>query len=231
DAAGAHRRRRRRDRRDRRVRGADDLAGVPGGARRRRRGGAGKLRRGAGRPRDPGRGDAAARRLRGLPADPRGVPGPDPDADRARRHRRQDPRPRPRGRRLPHQAVRPPGTARAPACARPARGDPVGRVGRRVRERRPVDRLRGARGPPGRGHRSSDVDRVSAPRGAGPPRRLRPPTPPAAGAGVGVGVGGRPGLPEGVRAPAPPEARRRRRAAAVHRDRVGDRVPDDPPGL
>ncbi|CAA9550069.1 MAG: Two-component transcriptional response regulator, LuxR family, partial [uncultured Thermomicrobiales bacterium] len=225
DAPGAGRRRRPRHRRGGRLWGTHDVARLPRHRRPRRRRGAGPLRGRAAGPGRPRRDHAAARRLRGLPADPRRVAGADPDADRPRGDARQGPRPRPRRRRLPDQALRPPGTAGPTAGAGPARRRPGRGPGRLLRAGRPRGQLRGAPGH-GRGQVGPpDPDRVPPAGGAGPPRRHHAAAPRPARTGLGVGLERRPRLPEGLRPPPPPETRRRRRQPPLHPDRVGRRLP------
>ena len=121
-------------------------SGRSGGARvpaRARRGRRGRARRA----------DARGGRARGLPAPPRrrerraGA-----DADRARRRGRPGRRARRGRRRLPREAVRPGGAARARARADAARG---GRRARHAELRRPLARPQHARGAPRRPLRSS----------------------------------------------------------------------------
>ncbi|CAA9553335.1 MAG: hypothetical protein AVDCRST_MAG73-3004, partial [uncultured Thermomicrobiales bacterium] len=225
DAQGAGGRRRRGRGGDRRLWRPDDVARLyrDRGARRRRR--ARALRH---RPVGPGGArhrDAATERVRGLPADPRRLRGPDHDADRARLDLRQDPGARPRRRRLPLQTLRAVGAVRPPARPRPPFLRAPAGCRPRLRARRLLPRPRDPAGLRRRGGRPPDLDRVPAAGGARPPRRHDPFPPGPARPGLGRRLRPRHPLSEGLRSPPPPQTRRRCRAPALHPHRMGRRVP------
>ena len=140
-SAGARRRGRRGHRPGRPALAAH--GGLRGAHRRRRRGRARARRRVHARPRDPRPRPAQARRDRGRAPSALRRRRPDPHADRARRARQPRRGPRLGRRRLPGQAVRAPGAARAPARA--AAPPPATRLAQ-LRRRRPVAQPRHPRG-------------------------------------------------------------------------------------